>query len=170
MPHREQGFAPLFRWHGAPRSRLDQNTDQKGASIVFEKNGAGLSKKGLKSLEKEYRQSYGNRIGIEFDEFSKLKPMEPKNKEEADKPLDFILRPRQGGQGGRQKRRTRAHAPFPPEPNGYLHLGHAKSICLNFGIAKEFGGLCNLRLDDTNPVAETEYADAIREDHSLVGF
>ncbi|MEK9632404.1 MAG: glutamine--tRNA ligase, partial [Opitutae bacterium] len=65
----------------------------------------------------------------------------------------------------------RVHTRFPPEPNGYLHLGHAKSICLNFGIAKEFGGLCNLRLDDTNPVAEkTEYADAIREDVRWLGF
>jgi len=54
---------------------------------------------------------------------------------------------------------------FPPEPNGYLHIGHAKSICLNFGIAREFGGICNLRLDDTNPAKEdVEYVDSIRED------
>ncbi len=65
----------------------------------------------------------------------------------------------------------RVHTRFPPEPNGYLHLGHAKSICLNFGVADEFGGLCNLRLDDTNPVAEkTEYADAIMEDVRWLGF
>ena len=51
---------------------------------------------------------------------------------------------------------------FPPEPNGYLHIGHAKSICLNFGIAEEFGGHCNLRFDDTNPTKESqEYIDAI---------
>ena len=51
---------------------------------------------------------------------------------------------------------------FPPEPNGYLHIGHAKSICLNFGLAKEFGGECNLRFDDTNPAKEDqEYIDAI---------
>ncbi|MBC8350187.1 MAG: glutamine--tRNA ligase/YqeY domain fusion protein [Verrucomicrobia bacterium] len=63
------------------------------------------------------------------------------------------------------------HTRFPPEPNGYLHLGHAKSICLNFGVADEFGGLCNLRLDDTNPVAEkTEYAEAIMEDVRWLGF
>ena len=54
---------------------------------------------------------------------------------------------------------------FPPEPNGYLHIGHAKSICLNFGIALENNGICNLRFDDTNPVKEdTEYVDSITED------
>ncbi len=60
---------------------------------------------------------------------------------------------------------------FPPEPNGYLHIGHAKSICLNFGIAEEFGGHCNLRFDDTNPaVEEVEYVDAIRDDVRWLGF
>jgi glutaminyl-tRNA synthetase len=60
---------------------------------------------------------------------------------------------------------------FPPEPNGYLHIGHAKSICLNFGIARDFGGLCNLRFDDTNPVTEdVEYVDAIQEDVRWLGF
>lgn len=65
---------------------------------------------------------------------------------------------------------NRVHTRFPPEPNGYLHLGHAKSICLNFGVAREFGGLCNLRFDDTNPTKEeTEYVDSIREDVHWLG-
>jgi glutaminyl-tRNA synthetase len=60
---------------------------------------------------------------------------------------------------------------FPPEPNGYLHLGHAKSICLNFGVAAEFGGHCNLRFDDTNPTKEEqEYIDAIQRDVRWLGF
>ncbi len=60
---------------------------------------------------------------------------------------------------------------FPPEPNGYLHIGHAKSICLNFGIAQEFGGVCHLRFDDTNPLKEdVEYVDSIQEDIRWLGF
>jgi glutaminyl-tRNA synthetase len=60
---------------------------------------------------------------------------------------------------------------FPPEPNGYLHIGHAKSICLNFGLAREYGGLCNLRFDDTNPeTEEVEYVDSIKEDVRWLGF
>src|SRR5690349_10945930 len=60
---------------------------------------------------------------------------------------------------------------FPPEPNGYLHIGHAKSICLNFGIAQEFGGHCNLRFDDTNPAKEEqEYIDSIMADVRWLGF
>jgi|TARA_B100000586_G_scaffold269011_1_gene246804 glutaminyl-tRNA synthetase len=65
----------------------------------------------------------------------------------------------------------RVHTRFPPEPNGYLHIGHATSICLNFGIAADFGGLCNLRFDDTNPIGETiEYVESIKEDIRWLGF
>ena len=64
-----------------------------------------------------------------------------------------------GKNGGRLNTR------FPPEPNGYLHIGHAKAICMDFGIAEKFGGTCNLRFDDTNPVKEdVEYVDSIMED------
>ena len=85
-------------------------------------------------------------------------------------PLDFI-RSIVHAEVEAGKNDGRVHTRFPPEPNGYLHLGHAKSICLNFGVADEFGGLCNLRLDDTNPVAEkAEYADAIMEDVRWLGF
>jgi glutaminyl-tRNA synthetase len=72
---------------------------------------------------------------------------------------------RSGRFGGRVQTR------FPPEPNGYLHIGHAKSICLNFGIAEDYGGQCNLRLDDTNPTKEeVEYVDSIKEDIRWLGF
>ncbi len=70
-----------------------------------------------------------------------------------------------GKHGGRVQTR------FPPEPNGYLHIGHAKAICISFGIAQEFGGKCNLRMDDTNPTKEdTEYVEAIKDDIRWLGF
>lgn len=72
---------------------------------------------------------------------------------------------REGKNGGRVQTR------FPPEPNGYLHIGHAKAICIDFGIAKKYGGICNLRFDDTNPVKEdTEYVDSIMEDIRWLGY
>lgn len=85
-------------------------------------------------------------------------------------PTDFIRQIiiediKSGKYGGR------VHTRFPPEPNGYLHIGHAKSICLNFGVAEEFGGLCNLRFDDTNPTKEErEYVESIKEDVRWLGF
>lgn len=70
-----------------------------------------------------------------------------------------------GKNGGRVQTR------FPPEPNGYLHIGHAKAIALDFGVAQKYNGVCNLRLDDTNPTKEgTEYVEAIKEDIQWLGF
>ena len=78
---------------------------------------------------------------------------------------DFIVEDLQKG------RYNKVHTRFPPEPNGYLHIGHAKSICINFGTALQFKGLCNLRLDDTNPTKEdVEYVDSIKEDVKWLGF
>ena len=72
---------------------------------------------------------------------------------------------KEGKNGGRLQTR------FPPEPNGYLHIGHAKAICMDFGTAQKFGGICNLRFDDTNPQKEdTEYVEAIKEDIEWLGF
>src|SRR5579862_1006949 len=72
---------------------------------------------------------------------------------------------RTGKNGGRVMTR------FPPEPNGYLHIGHAKSICTNFGLAEKFGGVCNLRFDDTNPEAEdVEFVESIEADVRWLGF
>src|SRR3954466_13687861 len=88
----------------------------------------------------------------------------------AAQPVDFIRAivdedVSTGRHGGRVATR------FPPEPNGYLHIGHAKSICLNFGVAEERAGTCNLRFDDTNPTKEdVEYVDAIKEDVRWLGF
>src|SRR6266699_3528427 len=93
-----------------------------------------------------------------------------KNEKAGEAYVDFVRRiveedMKTGKWGGRVATR------FPPEPNGSLHIGHAKSICLNFGIAQEFGGACNLRFDDTNPVTEdVEYVDAIEEDVRWLGF
>ncbi len=93
-----------------------------------------------------------------------------KEKEESKSPVSFIEQfiaddLKEGKNGGR------VHTRFPPEPNGYLHIGHAKAICLDFGMAQKYGGKCNLRFDDTNPVKEdVEYVDSIKEDIHWLGF
>lgn len=88
----------------------------------------------------------------------------------AEKPGQDFIRSRIAEDNANDRFDGKVHTRFPPEPNGYLHLGHAKSICLNFGVANEFGGQCNLRFDDTNPVKEeTGYVDAIREDVAWLG-
>jgi glutaminyl-tRNA synthetase len=94
----------------------------------------------------------------------------PPQGEPATAGLDFIreiiVNDRAAGKHG-----GRVHTRFPPEPNGYLHIGHAKAICLNFGVAEEFGGLCNLRFDDTNPTTEDiEYVESIEGDVRWLGF
>ncbi len=82
--------------------------------------------------------------------------------------MDFIKE--DIAEGGKYEGRT-VHTRFPPEPNGYIHIGHAKAVCLNFSMAEKFGGMCNLRMDDTNPTKEdVEYVDAIKEDISWLGF
>ncbi len=91
------------------------------------------------------------------------------NKETAKRPNFIHLQIEQDIKEG--KNSGRVHTRFPPEPNGYLHIGHAKSICLNFGIAEKYGGKCNLRFDDTNPTKEeTEYVESIKEDVHWLGF
>ena len=81
---------------------------------------------------------------------------------------DFIMEDL--AEGGRCEG-MQVHTRFPPEPNGYLHIGHAKAIYIDFGTAERFGGICNLRMDDTNPTKEdTEYVDAIKEDIHWLGY
>jgi glutaminyl-tRNA synthetase len=88
---------------------------------------------------------------------------------ESARPLDFIREI--VADDLKAGRHVRAHTRFPPEPNGYLHIGHAKSICLNFGVAEEFAGRCNLRFDDTNPTKEdVEYVESIQADVRWLGF
>ncbi len=97
------------------------------------------------------------------EETEELKKEEPKSLNFIEQIVEEDLK--SGKHGGRVQTR------FPPEPNGYLHIGHAKAFCLDFGIAEEYGGKCNLRFDDTNPITEdTSYVDAIRKDIKWMGF
>ena len=100
-----------------------------------------------------------------------MKPSDDKKPEaEESTPLDFI-RAKVADDLAQGRNEGRVHTRFPPEPNGYLHIGHAKSICLNFGIAAENNGLCNLRFDDSNPETEDmEYVESIKEDVHWLGF
>ncbi len=95
----------------------------------------------------------------------------PENEKSDSSPgLDFI-RTRIVEDNTTGKHKGRVHTRFPPEPNGYFHIGHAKSICLNFGLAQEFNGLCNLRMDDTDPSKESmEYVESIKTDIRWLGF
>src|SRR4029077_1944589 len=95
----------------------------------------------------------------------------PKNENQTPEPSRDFIREIVAEDGKTGKWDGRVVTRFPPEPNGYLHIGHAKSICLNFGVAQEFGGYCNLRYDDTNPAKEEEeYIDAIEADVRWLGF
>lgn len=106
---------------------------------------------------------------LENKNANSVNPIKEQNKKEAAESTNFIHS--QIDAELEQDHSRKIHTRFPPEPNGYLHIGHAKSICLNFGTALKYQGLCNLRFDDTNPVKEdTEYIDSIMEDVKWLGF
>jgi len=91
--------------------------------------------------------------------------------EKKDKPLNFLEKIIEDDLNNNRVPNNEIITRFPPEPNGYLHIGHIKSICLNFGLAQKYGGRCHLRLDDTNPTKEdVEYIESIKEDIKWLGF
>ena len=105
-----------------------------------------------------------------FREFSAMS-VNKDTKNNSDTPTSNFIRQMIAEDLASQRHAGRVQTRFPPEPNGYLHIGHAKSICLNFGVAAENGGQCNLRFDDTNPAAESlEFVDAIKENIKWLGF
>ncbi len=122
----------------------------------------------LSGLERFGRWGYGDQTGENMKE-----PETDRHKKDPQgdgRPMHFI-RQIIAADVEAGKNDGRVHTRFPPEPNGYLHIGHAKAFCLNFGMAEDFGGLCNLRFDDTNPTKEeVQYVEAIKEDIRWMGF
>ncbi len=129
--------------------------------------GLGIAEPGawLLDSKKEPNQARGS---VGFDHQSRMEAKNMTTSESA--PLNFLKKIIEDDNAS-GKHDGRVQTRFPPEPNGYLHIGHAKSICINFGLAQEYGGQCNLRFDDTNPTKEdVEYVESIQEDVRWLGF
>ena len=142
---------------------MAQGTEARvGCHAIPVSSGANIVKEGLRPI-------FIGRQSKVVTEIAERKPV-PMNAPESDRSPNFVEQIVRADQAA-EKWDRRVHTRFPPEPNGYLHIGHAKSICLNFGIAAKFQGLCNLRFDDTNPAKEdNEYVESIKEDVRWLGF